>query len=120
MINEYQFNQLPAPSFSDSRSSGDWLSLIRTGKWSDLANLLSSACTEPGVMPKDVAEAIAEMSRRIQDIEARRVLKNRAERSRLAPESQPIQAAIDKVLFRCYGLSEEDALYIEKRLQEML
>jgi len=40
--------------------------------------------------------------------------------TRLAPESQPIQAAIDAVLFQCYGLSEDDAKYIEKRRDEML
>ncbi len=71
-------------------------------------------------MPNTVAEALAEMSRRIQQIEAKRVLKSRSERSHLAPESQPIQDAIDSVLFRCYGLSGDDAKYIEQRLEEML
>ena len=71
-------------------------------------------------MPKDVGDAIAEMCRRIQETEARRVLKNRSERSRLAPESQPIQDAIDKVLFRCYGLSDDDVQYIDNRLKKML
>jgi hypothetical protein len=60
------------------------------------------------------------MSRRIQGIEAKRVLKNRSERSRLAPESQPIQDAIDGVLFRCYGLTEDEGRYITRRLGEML
>jgi hypothetical protein len=69
-------------------------------------------------MPKSAVDAIAGMSHRIQKIEAKRVLKNRSERSQLAPQSQPI--AIDAMLFRCYGLSEEDARYIEKRVQEML
>ena len=27
----------------------------------------------------------------------------------LSPESQPIQDAIDAVLFKCYGLSNDDA-----------
>ena len=71
-------------------------------------------------MPNPLAEAAAEMSRRIQKFEAKRVLKNRSERSRLAPESQPIQDAIDAVFFRCYGLSENDAKYIQERLKEML
>lgn len=71
-------------------------------------------------MPNSVAEALVEMSRRIQKIEAKRVLKNRSERSQLAPESEPIQDAIDAVLFRCYGLSDDDAKYVEKRLEEML
>jgi hypothetical protein len=60
------------------------------------------------------------MSRQIQKIETKRVLKNRSERSRLAPANQPIQDAIDAVLFRCYGLSDAEAEYIEMRLQEML
>lgn len=54
-----------------------------------------------GILPISVAKTIAEMSRQIQKIEAKRVLKNRSERARLAPESQPIQDAIDAVLFRC-------------------
>lgn len=85
-----------------------------------MAALLSEACRERGAMPKPVADALHAMSRRIQEIEAKRVLKSRSERSRLAPESQPIQDAIDAVLFRCYGLSDEEGRYIEKRLGEML
>jgi hypothetical protein len=71
-------------------------------------------------MPKAVADALAEMSRSIQEIESKRVLKHRFERAHLAAESQPIQDAIDAVLFRCYGLSENEAKYIENRLEEML
>ena len=88
--------------------------------WKELGDLLCKACDHPGSMPKPVTDAVAEMSRRIQKIETKRVLKNRSERSRLAPESQPIQDAIDAVLFRCYGLSQDEAHYIEKRLDEML
>ncbi len=119
-INEYQFNQLPIPSVSKGKIDIDWRPLLDAGNWTDLSSLLSSACNESGIMPKDVGEAIAEMCRRIQEIEARRVLKSRSERSRLAPESQPIQDAIDRVLYRCYGLSDDDAQYIENRLKEML
>ena len=71
-------------------------------------------------MPKPVADAVAKMSRRIQAIEAKRALKYRSERLRLAPESQPILDTIDAVLFRCYGVTEDDAQYVEKRLEEML
>ena len=71
-------------------------------------------------MPNAVAEALAELSRRIQKIEADRELTRRSERSRLAPESQRLQDVIDAVLFRCYGLSDEDADYVRRRLTEML
>ena len=71
-------------------------------------------------MPMVVADALEELSRQIQEIEVKRVLKNRSERARLALASQPIQDAIDRVLFRCYGLSEDDGKYIQERLKEML
>ena len=60
-------------------------------------------------MPHAVAEILEAISSLIQEIEARRVLKNRAEPSRRAPDSQPTQDAIDAVLFRCYGLADDDA-----------
>lgn len=119
-VNEYQFNALPVPTISGDVRNLDWKPLLKHGKWSELTKCLCSACKEPGIMPTPVGEALAEMSRRIQGIEAKRVLKNRSERSRLAPESQPIQDAIDAILFRCYGLSDEDARYVSQRLKEML
>jgi len=119
-VNEYQFNTLPVPTFSDKDPSVDWQSLVKAGQWVKAGDLLRSVCNEPGVVPKPVQESLVEMCRQIQKIETARVLKNRSERSQLAPESQPIQDAIDKVLFRCYGLSDEEAGYINKRLEEML
>jgi hypothetical protein len=118
-VNEYQYNALPVPTLGSTQNV-DWKSLFEREDWKKLGDLLCNTCTQPCVMPKGVADALAKMSRAIQKIEDKRVLKSRSERSRLAPESQPIQDAIDAVLFRCYGLSEDDAKYIEKRLEEML
>lgn len=118
-VNEYQYNALPIPVLGSTQNL-DWKSSFEKGDWNELSDLLCNACTQPGVMPKPVADALTKVSRLIQRIETKRVLKNRSERSRLAPESQPIQDAIDAVLFRCYGLSDDDAKYIEKRLEEML
>ena len=119
-VSHYQLYALPAPTLVDGTGSVAWQDSFRNKKWEEAADLLSLACSEPGAMPKSVAEAISEMSRRIQELEANRPLKSRAERSSLGPESQPIQDAIDAVLYRCYGLSDDDARYIGKRLQEML
>jgi len=119
-VYEYQYNALPVPTLTEAACKADWRSVYEKEDWERLCDLLCKACSEPGLIPKPVADALAEMSRRVQGIEAKRVLKNRSERSRLAPESQPIQDAIDAVLLRCYGLSEEEARYIEKRLEEML
>jgi len=120
-VSHYQLYALPTPTIADDAPGcPQWLEMLAKGRWTDLGGLLANACMEPGVMPEPVAEALAAMSQRIQEIEAKREIKSRAERSQLAPESQPIQDAIDTVLFRCCGLSEDDAQYIEQRLQEML
>lgn len=119
-VNEYQFNALPVPKISEEGPFVDWRLLLEGGQWPDLAELMCTVCTEPGVMPKPVGDALISMSSRIQDIEANRMLKSRSERSRLALEGQPIQDTIDAILFRCYGLSEDDADYITRRLEEML
>ena len=119
-VNEYQFNALPVPTISGDVQNLGWKPLLKRGKWDELTKCLCSVCKEPGVMTSPVGEALAEMSRCIQDIEAKRILKSRSERSHLAAEAQPIQDAIDAVLFRCYGLSDEEGRYIEQRLGEML
>ena len=119
-VNEYQFNSLPIPTFSKERRNIDWQPPYEKGQWVELGKLLCEACTEPGVMPATVADALTEMSRRIQQIEAKRILKRRSERSHLALESQPIQDAVDAILFRCYGLTDEESEYISRRLKEML
>jgi len=119
-VSHYQIYNLPAPAISQAPISSPWNALMRAGRWAELCSCLGNACTELAVIPKEVAGALAEMSRRIQEIEAHRVLKARSERSHLASDSQPIQDAIDAILFRCYGLSDDDANYIQARLKEML
>ena len=44
----------------------------------------------------------------------------RTERSALAPEAQPYQDLIDRILFRMAGLSDAEAQGLEKRLEGML
>ena len=121
-VNEYQFNSLPVVKVSSrlSNTGRCWNTLVNQGHWSELESLLFAECTVPGILPANVGEALIVLSRRIQTIEANRKLRSRSERSHLAPKSQSIQDLVDRVLFRCYGLLEEDAEYVEKRLGEML
>ncbi len=120
-ISHYQILALPAPSVLDNASSSaDLQRMLEQGLWEDVTQRLCGLCGEPGTMPGLIADSIGAMSRRIQEIEAKRTLASRSDRSHLAPESQPIQYAIDAVLFRCYGLSDEDAVYVNERLKEML
>ncbi len=119
-VSHYQIVKLPTPTIVDEPKVGGWRELIRTQQWQELGDRLSGEITVTGEMPRDVATAISAMSRRVQKIESQRVLKNRSERSALAFESAPIQATIDALLFRCFGLSTEEGAYIGVRLTEML
>ena len=119
-VNEYQFNALPAPQIQNQTSVGPMvLSLEREDLPTSKEKLLG-LCREPGTIPKEVADAVAILSRKIQAIEADRHLSRRSERAFLAPESQKLQDVIDAVLFRCYGLTDAEAAYVEHRLEEML
>ena len=119
-VSHYQIYNLPAPSFIQTETSPEWQNIFENSQLIELRHLLCQSIIIPGEMPEFVVQALSKMSEKIQSIEAKRVLKGRSERSHLAPESQPIQDVIDAVLFKCYGLSEEEAIYIERRLEEML
>lgn len=121
-VSHYQIYNLPAPTLRPQANGKiiEWQLYSDKAQWFEVASILSAELTEPGVMPGNIAEAMAEMSRLIQKLEKKRALKNRTERSQLAAESQPIQDAIDTLLFRCYGFSDVDAGYVSQRLEEML
>ena len=120
LVNQYQFNAFPVPAFVATAKDSSWVQVLDEGRLAELIELLCGTIGQPGVMPQNVADALAEMSRRIQQIERNRVLESRSARSRLASEAQPIQDAIDAVLFNCYGLTPEEGDYISRRLEEML
>jgi hypothetical protein len=44
----------------------------------------------------------------------------RTERSALAPEAQPYQDLIDRILYSMAGLTDDDVKCLEKRLEGML
>jgi hypothetical protein len=119
-VSHYQIYGLPAPQISEGDRAPTWQPAAEGSDWQHVRQALCEASQEPGTLPECVAEALADLSRRIQKIEAERELENRAERSRLAPYSQSIQDVTDAVLFKCYGVSDDDAAYVEARLQEML
>ena len=119
-VSHYQLYALPIPTIVDEPCSLDWRPTFDAGDWGNLSSQLVAACRATGKLPRDVALAIEHMSLHLRTIESKRMLSGRAERSRLASESQPIQDAINRVLFHSYGLSEDDAQYVEKRLTEML
>ena len=119
-MSHYQIVKLPAPTIVDGPKVNGWREVAKKKSWRELADRLEGALVVPGEMPRDVMAAVSALSQRIQQIEAERVLKRRSDRSVLADESVPIQEVIDGVLYRCFGLSDEEGRYVALRLREML
>jgi Eco57I restriction-modification methylase len=119
-VSHYQIHNLPVPAILAPTGATSW----RVSLAPQLGDLIESHFRASRSLPKDLPEslpdALAEMGHQITEIERKRELKNRSDRSHLAPECQPIQDAIDAVLFHCYGLTDDEARYIEERLKEML
>jgi len=120
-VNEYQFKSLPIPSFVDSADLNiDLTALINREKWRELENELMSSLKAPGILSSAVSKALVQLCKRLQKLESERIMKSRSERSHLADQSQKIQDLFDNVLYKAYGLSEEEASYVENRLTQML
>jgi hypothetical protein len=117
-VSHYQVYRLPTPLIqSDATKSADGADFADLGV---AVGFLNSAHEQPGTLPPEVAAAIGGLCARIQAVESTRPMANRSERSSLSAESQHLQDLIDAVLFRCFGLTEDDATYINERLKEML
>lgn len=94
-VNEYQFNVLPVPGMTAETDSA--------------GNLSGSQVTE-----------LIHLVRAVVATERRRKLESRSERAHLGETGVKYQAEIDRILYRSYGLSDEDVAYVRKRLSEML
>ena len=122
-VSHYQLYNLPCPLFDDGRMPpSEWRrceEAFNGEDWSRLRELVreSTAQTPVGALARDV---IGEAAHRIRAIEAHRGNITRAQRSALAEQAQPLQDLIDYVLFRLYGLTDDDAAALEERLVQML
>ncbi len=123
-VNEYQFKNLPVPSIEKTDEKTDlpinWIEYINQGKWEELKETIQTAINIPGILPSTVCNILISLCKKVQEVESKRLMKSRSERSRLDERSQKIQNIIDSTLSKTYGLSENEASYIEKRLTEML
>jgi len=121
-VSHYQIMNLPVPKLEDSilKYINDFEQELKKEEWNKIRTILIKQCDIPGILPEKVRSLLEKMSGLIQNIESARKLNKRAERSHLDPKSQPIQDVIDSVLYKCYGLTEDEGRYIDERLKEML
>jgi len=122
-VSHYQLYNLPVPSFSDQVQDGDvsedFEASLRNRKWDDALKALDGLLSEPPFQRR-VLDVLARLTKEIIRIEGERPDISRAERSALAPEAQPYQDLIDRILFRLAGLTDDEAAGLEERLKEML
>ena len=70
--------------------------------------------------PPPIIACMVRLVDEISKVEAARGAIARTERSALAPEAQPYQDLIDRILYRMAGLADAEARGLEKRLAGML
>lgn len=124
MVGEYQFNNLPCPSFGQQSSSdvglrNAALTAIKDGDLDRAFLALRPALAEPP-FGKAVQDVLVDLVKRIIRIEKARGEIARTERSRLDPRAQPLQHLIDRIMYAMAGLTDEEAAGLEARLNQML
>jgi hypothetical protein len=122
-VSHYQLYNLPAPAFSSTTpeaiDSDDFLNSLTRKKWEAALASVESLVAEPP-FPPAIITCMVRLVEEISKIEAARGEIARAQRSALAPEAQPYQDLIDRLLYRLAGLTEAEAQGLEKRLEAML
>jgi type I restriction-modification system DNA methylase subunit len=122
-VSHYQLYNLPAPNFAsgrpDNRLLEEFGKVLDRKQWDKASSLLESSVAEPP-FAANILDCIARLVDEIHKIETTRGDIARTERSALAPEAQPYQDLIDRILYRMAGLTDAEAKGLEKRLEEML
>jgi hypothetical protein len=122
-VSHYQLYNLPAPNFAsgrpDNRLLEEFGKVLDRKQWDKASSLLESSVAEPP-FAANILDCIARLVDEIHKIETTRGDIARTERSKLAPEAQPYQDLIDRILYRMAGLTDAEAKGLEKRLEEML
>jgi hypothetical protein len=123
-VSHYQLYNLPTPSFQVARSRDD--SKLRaftrcidehdvSAAWRTIEQDLAEA-----PYPETVAICMVKLVEQVMTIEANRGEITRAQRSALAPEAQPLQDLLDRMIFRMAGLTDGEAKALLERLVKML
>jgi Eco57I restriction-modification methylase len=121
-INEYQFNNLPCPAFQTPTANDEvlWkrISAVIDDDPRAVIGILGSGFGAGPFNPM-IERSIIHLSRRIQAIETGRPSVSRAARSHLDSRAQPLQDAIDALLFALVGFGAADVTGLSSRLDAM-
>ncbi|MGA3133279.1 MAG: DNA methyltransferase [Terracidiphilus sp.] len=124
--NEYQFNNLPCPLFYANHLARESALLARlrdqmdAGEFAECEETIRNSGVLTPPFTQTTAEVLALSASRIRIIEKRRQLKNRSERSTLAPDGESIQTIINSCLFQMAGFSTVESKNLQKRMKALL
>lgn len=124
-VNNYQFENLPCPVFSDDRMEpgGDADDAVHhaidRGSVEDLAGALQPDLASPPFGLR-IRQTIAHLVEQVIAEETSRGEIGRAERSALSPKAAIYQAMLDRIIYEMVGLSASESQALEDRLERML
>ncbi len=122
MVSDYLIRNLPAPSLEKERTTvgcPEFTQALNRKKWGDAFGILEPLLAKPP-FSSVLMGCLGQLAKTICEIESSRGEITRTERSALAPEAQPFQDLIDRILYRMAGLTDAEAEGLEKRLEGML
>jgi hypothetical protein len=123
-VSHYQLHNLPAAMFDASRPRDAKLQerfrrAVEAGNWWAASVAIDPLLAAPPFGPT-IIDCIEFLVRKIIDIETARGEIERAERSALDPQAQPLQDLLDHTIYRMAGLTDDDIAGLEDRLARML
>ncbi len=121
-VNQYQFENLPCPIFGAPEIGLDAVAFagrVLNDGASGAVSALPVTLFDPP-LPSDFVVLIDTLVRRIESAEKKRGEISRRDRADLSPRAEAYQDAIDRLLFRAFGLSDSDLAHVSSRLDEML
>jgi hypothetical protein len=123
-VNDYQFKNLPAPKFDLDSPCDDAITRQFEGRVArkdvDGAFELVEPIVSSPPYSTTVVACITTVVKSMMAIELSRGDIARTERSALAPEAQPLQDLLDRMVYRMAGLTDAEANALEDRLRMML
>ncbi len=123
-VNEYQFNNLPVPQFSDIHSEDHPAAaqIIRSVDADNLEAAFEALAVHLRTPPFSgaVRLVLSGLVERIIAVEARRGPITRRQRAGLDPRAQLFQDLIDRMLFAAAGIAPDEAARLVTRLGQML
>ena len=92
---------------------------VAQGRWNDAFTEIESILAGTP-FPDTTVAVFSHLVDQITRVEKDRGEIARSDRSALAPEAQPYQDLIDRILFRMAGLTDSEVTSLEQRLESML